>query len=205
MEIFITNTMNQFGYVGMFFLILIENLFPPIPSEIILPFGGFASSLENSHLTPLGLIISATIGSVVGAFFLYYIGVLLNVKKLDLWLEKKYVKKLGFKKTEVYKTVGFFEKWENVAVFFGRCIPIVRSLISIPAGMVKMNLFKFTIYTTLGSLLWNTLLISAGALLGENWKTVVTVVDDYKNIVLIIVSITIFVLIVRYIKNRNKK
>lgn len=205
MEIFITNTMNQFGYVGMFFLILIENLFPPIPSEIILPFGGFASSLENSHLTPLGLIISATIGSVVGAFFLYYIGVLLNVEKLDLWLEKKYVKKLGFKKTEVYKTVGFFEKWENVAVFFGRCIPIVRSLISIPAGMVKMNLFKFTIYTTLGSLLWNTLLISAGALLGENWKTVVTVVDDYKNIVLIIVSITIFVLIVRYIKNRNKK
>ncbi|MEA4910817.1 Protein DedA [bioreactor metagenome] len=204
MEIFITNIMNQFGYFGMFFLILIENIFPPIPSEIILPFGGFAATLESSHLTILGLIISATIGSVLGALILYYIGVLLNVEKLNIWLEKKYVKRLGFKKSEVDKTVKFFEKWESFAVFFGRCVPIVRSLISIPAGMVKMNLFKFTIYTTLGSLVWNTLLIYAGSVLGENWENVVKIVDEYKNIVLIILSVVVIFLMAKYLKKKNR-
>ncbi len=195
--------MNQFGYWGMLFLIFIENIFPPIPSEIILPFGGFVTTLEKSEVTVFGLIIFATIGSIFGAFILYWIGTLLNVNKLETWLEKKWIKRLGFKKNEVEKTVKFFEKWEGVAVFFGRCVPIVRSLISIPAGMVKMNLLKFTLYTAFGSLVWNTLLISAGAFLGENWRNVVTLVDEYKNIVLIILSTVTIILIWRYFKKRN--
>lgn len=203
MEIFITNIMNQFGYWGMLFLIFIENIFPPIPSEIILPFGGFVTTLEKSEVAVFGLIIFATLGSIFGAFILYWIGTLLNVNKLETWLEKKWIKRLGFKKNEVEKTVKFFEKWEGVAVFFGRCVPIVRSLISIPAGMVKMNLLKFTLYTAFGSLVWNTLLISAGAFLGENWRNVVTLVDEYKNIVLIILSTVTIILIWRYFKKRN--
>ncbi|HPX52366.1 MAG TPA: DedA family protein [Candidatus Paceibacterota bacterium] len=203
MEIFITNIMNQFGYWGMLFLIFIENIFPPIPSEIILPLGGFVTTLEKSKVTVFGLIIFATLGSIFGAFILYWIGTLLNVNKLETWLEKKWIKRLGFKKNEVEKTVKFFEKWEGVAVFFGRCVPIVRSLISIPAGMVKMNLLKFTLYTAFGSLIWNTLLISAGAFLGENWRNVVTLVDEYKNIVLIILSAVTIILIWRYFKKRN--
>ena len=203
MEIFITNIMNQFGYWGMLFLIFIENIFPPIPSEIILPFGGFVTTLEKSEVTVFGLIIFATLGSIFGAFILYWIGTLLNVNKLETWLEKKWIKRLGFKKNEVEKTVKFFEKWEGVAVFFGRCVPIVRRLISIPAGMVKMNLLKFTLYTAFGSLVWNTLLISAGAFLGENWRNVVTLVDEYKNIVLIILSTVTIILIWRYFKKRN--
>lgn len=203
MEIFITNIMNQFGYWGMLFLIFIENIFPPIPSETILPFGGFVTTLEKSEVTVFGLIIFATLGSIFGAFILYWIGTLLNVNKLETWLEKKWIKRLGFKKNEVEKTVKFFEKWEGVAVFFGRCVPIVRSLISIPAGMVKMNLLKFTLYTAFGSLVWNTLLISAGAFLGENWRNVVTLVDEYKNIVLIILSTVTIILIWRYFKKRN--
>ncbi len=195
--------MNQFGYWGMLFLIFIENIFPPIPSEIILPFGGFVTTLEKSEVTVFGLIIFATLGSIFGAFILYWIGTLLNVNKLETWLEKKWIKRLGFKKNEVEKTVKFFEKWEGVAVFFGRCVPIVRSLISIPAGMVKMNLPKFTLYTAFGSLVWNTLLISAGAFLGENWRNVVTLVDEYKNIVLIILSTVTIILIWRYFKKRN--
>jgi len=195
--------MNQFGYWGMLFLIFIENIFPPIPSEIILPFGGFVTTLEKSEVTVFGLIIFATLGSIFGAFILYWIGTLLNVNKLETWLEKKWIKRLGFKKNEVEKTVKFFEKWEGVAVFFGRCVPIVRSLISIPAGMVKMNLLKFTLYTAFGSLVWNTLLISAGAFLGENWRNVVTLVDEYKNIVLIILSTVTIILIWRYFKKRN--
>lgn len=195
--------MNQFGYWGMLFLIFIENIFPPIPSEIILPFGGFVTTLEKSEVTVFGLIIFATLGSIFGAFILYWIGTLLNVNKLETWLEKKWIKRLGFKKNEVEKTVKFFEKWKGVAVFFGRCVPIVRSLISIPAGMVKMNLLKFTLYTAFGSLVWNTLLISAGAFLGENWRNVVTFVDEYKNIVLIILSTVTIILIWRYFKKRN--
>lgn len=195
--------MNQFGYWGMLFLIFIENIFPPIPSEIILPFGGFVTTLEKSEVAVFGLIIFATLGSIFGAFILYWIGTLLNVNKLETWLEKKWIKRLGFKKNEVEKTVKFFEKWEGVAVFFGRCVPIVRSLISIPAGMVKMNLLKFTLYTAFGSLVWNTLLISAGAFLGENWRNVVTLVDEYKNIVLIILSTVTIILIWRYFKKRN--
>jgi membrane protein DedA with SNARE-associated domain len=204
MEIFITNTMNQFGYWGMLFLIFIENIFPPIPSEIILPFGGFVTTLEKSEVSIFGLIIFATLGSIFGAFILYWIGTLLNVNKLETWLEKKWIKRLGFKKNEVEKTVKFFEKWEGVAVFFGRCVPIVRSLISIPAGMVKMNLLKFTLYTAFGSLVWNTLLISAGAFLGENWRNVVTLVDEYKNIVLIILAAVVIFLMIRYLKKKFK-
>lgn len=204
MEIFITNIMNQFGYWGMLFLIFIENIFPPIPSEIILPFGGFVTTLEKSEVTVFGLIIFATLGSIFGAFILYWIGTLLNVNKLETWLEKKWIKRLGFKKNEVEKTVKFFEKWEGVAVFFGRCVPIVRSLISIPAGMVKMNLLKFTLYTAFGSLVWNTLLISAGAFLGENWRNVVTLVDEYKNIVLIILAAVVIFLMIRYLKKKFK-
>lgn len=204
MEIFIANIMNQFGYWGMLFLIFIENIFPPIPSEIILPFGGFATTLESSKVTVLGLIVFATLGSVLGAFMLYFVGRLLNVEKLEIWLEKKWIKRLGFKKNELDKTVKFFEKWEGVAVFFGRCVPIIRSLISIPAGMVKMNFFKFTIYTTFGSLIWNTLLIFAGSLLGENWKKVVLLVDEYKNIVLIILAIVAIVLLWKYLKKNRK-
>lgn len=196
--------MNQFGYWGMLFLIFIENIFPPIPSEIILPFGGFVTTLEKSEVSIFGLIIFATLGSIFGAFILYWIGTLLNVNKLETWLEKKWIKRLGFKKNEVEKTVKFFEKWEGVAVFFGRCVPIVRSLISIPAGMVKMNLLKFTLYTAFGSLVWNTLLISAGAFLGENWRNVVTLVDEYKNIVLIILAAVVIFLIIRYLKKKFK-
>jgi len=196
--------MNQFGYWGMLFLIFIENIFPPIPSEIILPFGGFVTTLEKSEVTVFGLIIFATLGSIFGAFILYWIGTLLNVNKLETWLEKKWIKRLGFKKNEVEKTVKFFEKWEGVAVFFGRCVPIVRSLISIPAGMVKMNLLKFTLYTAFGSLVWNTLLISAGAFLGENWRNVVTLVDEYKNIVLIILAAVVIFLMIRYLKKKFK-
>ncbi|MDD3940565.1 MAG: DedA family protein, partial [Candidatus Pacebacteria bacterium] len=104
MEIFITNIMNQFGYWGMLFLIFIENIFPPIPSEIILPFGGFVTTLEKSEVSIFGLIIFATLGSIFGAFILYWIGTLLNVNKLETWLEKKWIKRLGFKKNEVEKT-----------------------------------------------------------------------------------------------------
>lgn len=204
MEELITQIMNQFGYVGVFLLILVENIFPPIPSEVILTFGGFATTLQDSKLSVLGVIITSTIGSVVGALVLYKVGTLINVKKIDKWLELKWVKRLGFKKKEVDKTVKFFEKYETLAVLGGRCVPIIRSLISIPAGMTFMNVTQFLIYTTIGSLIWNTLLVVLGAKFGENWHQIVDFIDQYQTIVAIIGVIGVMAIIGKLLYNRSK-
>lgn len=165
---FILNVMSNYGYFGIFFLIAIENLFPPIPSEVILTFGGFATTYTK--LTFTGVVLSATIGSLIGAIILYYVGALIKVKKTDL-----------------AKTNNWFNKYGTKAVFFGRFIPIIRSLISIPAGANKMRMSLFVIYTTIGSLLWNIALVSAGALLGENWPIVSNILNKYSKVVLVII------------------
>lgn len=197
--------MNSFGYLGIFFLIFIENIFPPIPSEIILSLGGFLTTVPGSTMSIFGVIIFATLGSVLGAVVLYYLGKLVNKNRIDIFLEKKWVKRLGFKKKEIDKTFVFFEKWENIAILFGRCIPIIRSLISIPAGMTNMKMGAFLIYTTIGSLIWNTLLVVAGAILGENWGLVVQITDKYKNIILIILGLVAIYFLYKFFIKKNKK
>lgn len=181
---FVLGVMESYGYIGIFFLIAIENLFPPIPSEVILTFGGFLTTY--SKLNPLGVIISSTIGSLVGAIILYYTGTLINVKKDDLG-----------------KTNKWFKKYGNKAVLFGRFIPIIRSLISIPAGCAKMNMVTFIIYTTIGSLIWNTVLVYAGALLGKNWSIVANVLSKYSKIVLFILVIYAVIKLYKAYKSRR--
>lgn len=204
MQAFIINILNNFGYLGISFLIFIENIFPPIPSETLLAFSGFATTLENSKLTIFLSVVFATIGSVLGAVALYYLGVLVNKDRVDIFLEKKWVKNLGFRKKEIDKTFIFFEKWRSVAVLFGRCVPIIRSLISIPAGMTRMNIWLYTLYTTIGSLIWNILIINAGAMLGKNWELVIKVLDHYKNIVLIILAVAIIYFGFNFFKKKKK-
>ena len=205
MQAWITQIMNNFGYWGILFLIFIENMFPPIPSVVILPLGGFATTVEGSELGLSGVIIVATIGSVVGAIVLYYIGTLISVEKLEKWLDHKYVRRLGFKQQDVMKTVGVFDKYGVKAVLFGRCVPIIRSLISVPAGMTKMNIWRFTGYTTVGSLTWNVLLVSLGAKLGDNWHVVSNVVSDYSDIVLILLIVLFAGLIARRFTKRKRR
>lgn len=197
--------MNKFGYWGVLFLIFIENIFPPIPSEVILPFGGFATTVDGSELELIGVILVATIGSVLGAIVLYYIGTLISVEKLEKWLDHKYVRRLGFKQQDVMKTVNVFDKYGAKAVLFGRCVPIIRSLISVPAGMTKMNVWRFTGYTTVGSLVWNILLVSLGAKLGDNWRVVSRVVSDYSDVVLILLIVLFVGLIVRHFTKRKRR
>lgn len=197
--------MNKFGYWGVLFLIFIENIFPPIPSEVILPFGGFATTVDGSELELIGVILVATIGSVLGAIVLYYIGTLISVEKLEKWLDHKYVRRLGFKQQDVMKTVNVFDKYGAKAVLFGRCVPIIRSLISVPAGMTKMNVWRFTGYTTVGSLVWNILLVSLGAKLGDNWRVVSRVVSDYSDVVLILLIVLFVGLIVRHFTKRKHR
>ena len=156
MESWITSVMEQFGYFGIALLILVENVFPPIPSEVILTFGGFMTT--KSELSIFGVVVASTIGSVGGAVILYWIGRILNVERLERIIEK-WGKYLRLTKEDVRKADAWFDKYGPWTVFFCRFIPLIRSLISIPAGMSGMNQWLFLVLTTLGTLIWNLVLV----------------------------------------------
>lgn len=204
MEDYILNILSKFSYLGIFFLIFIENVFPPIPSELILVFGGFIS--KSLNLNFLLLVVFATLGSSTGAIILYYAGKKIPLEKMESFLEKKWVKRLGFKPGDIKKSLKYFEKYSTFAVFFGRCIPVVRSLISIPAGMQNMSLRKFLIYTTIGSGIWNTLLIYIGRVTQDKWKEGLLILERYSNRILglIVLVFVIKFLVKRFLKKRKK-
>lgn len=203
MEEFILSMMNQFGYIGVFLLIAIENIFPPIPSEVILLFGGFMTTY--SELNIVLMIIFATLGSLIGAIVLYYIGKILNKERLKKIIDGKIGKILRLKNSDIDKADEWFDKKGNKTVFFCRFIPIVRSLISIPAGMSEMPLGKFFLYTTTGSLIWNTVLIIIGAIVGEKWESILNIFDTYSNIVLVLLVIIFVVGVYLFYHTKNKK
>lgn len=182
--------MNSFGYLGVALLIMIENLFPPIPSEVILTFGGFMTTYTD--LKPLGVVAAATIGSAVGAIMLYFVGSLLNKELLDKLLSGKAGKILHFRASDVEKAVKSFDERGKGTVFVCRCVPIVRSLISIPAGMAHMDFKIFLCYTVMGSTIWNFVLIYAGAAAGASWDKISIYMDKYSDIVKCALYIVIF-------------
>ena len=191
MENFIIEVMNDFGYIGICLLIMIENLFPPIPSEVILTFGGFMTI--DSNLTILGVIIASTIGSMAGAFALYYIGKILNKDRLIKIVTSKYGKLLRIKPKDIESADNWFDKKGNITVLFCRFIPVVRSLISIPAGMSEMPILKFSIYTLIGSTIWNTVLVCVGAFAGNYKDKIISMIDSASHIILILI-IVVFVI-----------
>lgn len=203
MQEIIINLMNQFGYIGIFLLIAIENIFPPIPSEVILTFGGYMTTYSNLNV-PL-VILSATLGSLLGAIVLYAIGKILNKERLIKIVSGKVGKILRLKKADIESADKWFDTKGEKCVFFCRFIPIVRSLISIPAGMSEMNIPKFLIYTTIGSLIWNSVLVIVGAIVGENWENIVNIFDTYSTLTLILLIIIFILFIVWFYKKRAKK
>lgn len=203
MQEIIINFMNQFGYIGVFLLIAIENIFPPIPSEVILTFGGYMTTYSKLNV-PL-VILFSTLGSIVGAIALYYIGKILNKERLIKIVSGKLGKILFLKKEDIEKADSWFDNKGYKSVFFCRFVPIVRSLISIPAGMSEMNMPKFLIYTTIGSLIWNSVLVILGSIVGENWNSIVSIFDTYSNIALIILIILFFGFIIWFYKKKIKK
>lgn len=205
MQEIIIEIMNNFGYIGIMFLILVENIFPPIPSEVILTFGGFATTLPNAEINIIGVIIFSTIGAIIGSIVLYLIGRILKKERLMTLAEGKIGKTLRFKPDDIEKADTWFKKHGVKTVFFCRFIPIIRSLISIPAGINGMNIFKFLLYTTLGTIIWNTMLTVLGSVFGENWTKLVDIIDLYGNIVLILIIILIITLIIVYYNKRIKK
>lgn len=199
-QAWITDFMEQFGYIGIFLMIALENIFPPIPSEVILPFGGFMTTYTS--LTVPGVIVAATAGSIVGAIVLYGIGRLLSVERLERIVDR-WGGWLRVKPEDIAKANRTFHRYGVWAVFFGRMIPLVRSLISIPAGMAKMNIGLFVWLSVLGTLIWNTILISVGAALGQSWGKVSDVIGAYADVVYIITAIVIVVAVVRFWKRRR--
>ncbi|MGG3007510.1 DedA family protein [Geobacillus stearothermophilus] len=200
MQAWITDFMEQFGYIGIFLMIALENIFPPIPSEVILPFGGFMTTYTS--LTVPGVIVAATAGSIVGAIVLYGIGRLLSVERLERIVDR-WGGWLRVKPEDIAKANRTFHRYGVWAVFFGRMIPLVRSLISIPAGMAKMNIGLFVWLSVLGTLIWNTILISVGAALGQSWEKVSEVIGMYAEVVYVIIAIIILVAAVRFWKRRR--
>ena len=203
MQDFMTEIANQFGYVGIFFMITIENIFPPIPSEVILTFGGFLTT--TTEMTIWGVILSATLGSVAGAMILYTIGHWFSADRMENWLEKGWGRRLRFKQGDVRRAVNWFSLKGTSTVFFCRCIPIVRSLISIPAGIAKMRIWKFILLTTAGSLIWNIVLIYFGAIAGESWKSVLHYLTTYSTLTVLILLILGIVFFIFFYKKRISK
>ncbi len=202
MENWISEFMNEFGYIGVLLLIMFENIFPPIPSEVILTFGGFMTTY--SEMTKVGVLIAATIGSVAGAIILYSIGLLLGVSRLEKLVDR-WGKYLRFTRQDLYRAEAWFTKYGPWTVFFCRLIPLIRSLISIPAGMSGMNFPLFIILTTLGSLIWNGLLVWGGAAVGGNWEEIVSYMDTFSSIVYLLIGIIGIIGVIWYIKLRRKR
>lgn len=201
MENWITTVMEEFGYIGVFLLIMLENLFPPIPSEVILTFGGFMTT--QTDLSVFGVVVASTIGSVVGAIILYGIGALVGIKRIERFVDR-WGKVLRLTSKDIHKANSWFEKYDVWTVFFCRFIPLIRSLISLPAGLAKMNFFTFLLLTTLGTLIWNMVLVNIGAAVGESWETIVHYMDIYSNIAYAALAIIFIVVVIRFYQKKMR-
>ena len=202
MQDFMLNMVDQFGYLGIFLLILIENIFPPIPSEAVLLFGG-ALTVTTAMNVP-GTIVAATAGSLVGAIALYALGWIFQAERLKRLFAGRFGQVLHLKPEYVDKSVYWFTKYQGKAVLICRCIPVIRSLISIPAGFAKMRIIPFLLLTTLGSAVWNTLRVSVGAALGTAWETALPYFDQYPHLVVAVVIAAAVALGLYWLLRRRK-
>ncbi|MFD1708890.1 DedA family protein [Siminovitchia sediminis] len=201
MENWLMDIISEFGYMGILFLIALENIFPPIPSEVILTFGGFMTTASN--LSFFGVVLSATAGSLIGAIVLYIIGLQLDVERLEKIIGR-WGHILRLTVNDIHKADAWFDKYGPWTVFFCRFIPLIRSLISIPAGMSNMNVGLFLLLTTLGTLIWNIVLVYLGSLVGASWEVIVNYLDIYSKVMYVILFLLGVVLLFIFFKKRRK-
>lgn len=201
MEQWVTEMMEAYGYLGLFLVMVIENLFPPIPSEVVLPFGGFWTT--QSTLTVPLVILWATAGSLVGALILYAAGMVLPKERV-IRIVERWGRWLRVKPQDIEKSFDWFDRYGKWTVFFGRMVPLVRSLISIPAGMARMNMPLFLFYTILGSLIWNTLLVGIGAALGKSWHLIAEWIDVFGNITYVILALIVIGVIIWLFRRKDR-
>jgi membrane protein DedA with SNARE-associated domain len=187
----VAGVVDQLGYVGLLLLVALENLFPPLPSELILPLAGFL--VGQGRMDFVLAFAFATAGSVLGALMLYGIGAVVGEERVRRWIRR--IPLLEERDVDIGQ--DWFVRHGGKAVFFGRLVPIVRSVISLPAGLERMPLWRFVIFTTAGSSLWNLLLIGAGWILGDRWEEIRPWITRYEIVVIVAVAVA-FVAFVAY-------
>lgn len=191
--------MDTLGAPGAGLAVAVENLFPPIPSEIILPLAGLAAS--RGHLDLVEVLIWTTAGSLFGAIVLYLLGAVLGADRLRGIAKRMPLLEVS----DIDKTESWFRRHGTKAVFFGRMLPVFRSLISIPAGITRLNPWVFAVLTFLGSAIWNTIFVMAGYLLGENWTIIEPYADTFQFVVIGLVVLAIAVWVVRRLRSRQAR
>lgn len=178
---------NNYGYLGILLLIFVENIFPPIPSEVVLLFGGFLTL--HTEMTAPAVIAVATLGSLLGAAVLYMAGRLITKKRLKRFVSSKAGSALHLKPSHVDIAGNVFVKYQAPAVLVCRCIPIVRSLISIPAGAARMNPPLFFVLTGIGSAIWNSAMVLLGTVLGDAWESGMPYLNKFTDAAVLLMAI----------------
>ncbi|KYQ84500.1 alkaline phosphatase [Acinetobacter sp. NRRL B-65365] len=184
LEQWVLSIMEKLGYLGIAFLMFLDNVFPPIPSEIIMPSAGYTAS--KGELTLIGVIMAGSAGSILAAMLLYWIGRKVPQQRL-FKLTERYGKYLRIQVSDLEKALDWFNKHGHRIVFFGRMIPAVRSLISIPAGMSKMPFAKFMFYSIAGTLIWTSFLAYLGFHFSQNQALMSLIMQRISTIILVIV------------------
>jgi membrane protein DedA with SNARE-associated domain len=197
----ILSIIEQTGYVGIFFLMLAENVFPPIPSEVIIPLAGFAAA--KGDLNIIGVVIATTLGSLCGTTLWYLLGRLFGIVRLKR-LSFSYGRALTLTADDIDRAQAWFVHHGHLAVFFGRLIPTVRSLISVPAGIAKMKFSRFLLYSFFGTLIWNSFFLFFGYVLESQYATMSAYIDFLSNFI-IIAFISIYLYRVATFKNIDTK
>ncbi|WP_234568328.1 DedA family protein [Rhodohalobacter sp. 614A] len=191
----IKTVIQSIGYPGIAFLMIVENIFPPIPSEIIMPFAGFVT--EQGELNFYGVVAAGTFGSVVGTLPFYYLGHKIGEDRLKRWADK-HGKWLMLSSSDIERAQGWFDRHDAAAVFFCRLIPGIRTLISVPAGIKKMNLGYFLILSVSGTLIWVGLLTYLGSILGQNYDKVSEYLDPVSYAVFGFIILSYIIHIIRH-------
>jgi len=203
MQSWLVDIINQYGYVGIAFLILLENVFPPIPSELILTFSGFLTTVSDLNIWLTSLF--ATAGSMLGAILLYLLGRLLPQHKIMLFV-RRHGRTFHLQEKDLVRSADWLKRKGSLSVFFCRFIPVVRSLISIPAGAARMQFVRFILFSLVGTALWNTVLIFLGAIAGDNWRVIAEYFQTYALAIGIASAASILVIVVYlFIRNERRK
>jgi membrane protein DedA with SNARE-associated domain len=196
----VQDVIEQLGYVGVALLVVLENVFPPIPSEIVLPFAGFVAQRGSDSVVLM--ILAATVGSVIGALIMYWIAAVIGDERLHAFT-RKFGKWVQIREADLTRAEEWFDRHAVSAVLVGRCVPLIRSVVSIPAGFRRMKLIPYIAYTFLGSLVWNIALVGAGAMLGENWERVEPVVATFQWVVIVLIVAVAARLVYTFFRRRR--
>ena len=194
---FALSTISLLGYAGIFFLMMLESMVVPVPSEFVMPFAGFLVAQGNFNF--ILVIVASSLGSITGPLIFYYIG-----KTGGHTLVEKYGKYVLVDTEDIKKTEKWFNKRGELTIFIARLIPVVRHLISLIAGIGKMNVKKFALYTILGATLWNGILTYLGFILGQHWNEVSQYLEELDIIIVILLIVGCLYFAYRHITRKKK-